>query len=325
MRVVVTGGAGFVGSHIVEKLAANGHEVLVLDRALGYLPESDPRYPVDPWKQALPLPGVRWLAFDIADWVPGELGDHLRGTDAVVHAAAHADLRKNWDEKEGENQRESLFHDNLQATHKLLENMPQVPLVYLSSASVYGDHCEKSGHAAEEPAATSEGQLSPYSASKFACEALVAAYARGKGFPFWSLRLVNQVGKRYRYGVIADFVRMAKQDKYIKAADDGSQRKGWVHVEDTADVVVRILENQIPSGVYNVSSKERWSWRDVVAAMGYIHGDVGHENRRGGAIGDPIDIHVNTTKLDKYIKCERKVINGVRDALKGLGWTTPYD
>lgn len=314
MRILVTGGAGFVGSHIVDRLLAEGHVVTVLDdlsSGVNFTPA-----------------GARLLRGGLEDLT----GDDLPDLDAVVHAAAYAELRHNWD---SDGERERLMTSNVIGTMALIETVRHVPIIFLSTAAVYGanrDAFTWGDDGAEEWQASPATSESPYAASKLAAEALIAAYAFKHGVPWHVLRLVNVVGTRSHRGVIADFVRMMREGA-IHAADDGRQTKPWVHVLDVAHAVSRILHQgdtkrppePVPSGVYNVTSRDLISWWDVVDLMGIARapngeGAVAWVDRDRGCVGDPHNLRVSGEKLAPYFRPARSVRDGIREALEGLGW-----
>ena len=125
---------------------------------------------------------------------------------------------------------------------------------------------------------------------------------------------------------------MVKENKHIHAADNGKQTKNWVHVEDTADAVVRLLDNKnkVPSGIYAVTSLEKWSWRDIVTIMIKMYEEkypnsnepfkLTYEKCLAGSVGDPVNLYVDGNKLNSYYSCNRSVEQAVRDALSSLGW-----
>src|SRR5271157_3412572 len=117
MKIAVTGCAGFVGSWICEKALVSGYEVIGLDNfssGVNYTPKE-----------------VQFHKRDVSK----RIEDVLQNVDAIVHAAAYAELRHNWKDKA---ERERLFENNEMATIRVLEEMPDVPIIFLSSASVYG-------------------------------------------------------------------------------------------------------------------------------------------------------------------------------------------
>jgi nucleoside-diphosphate-sugar epimerase len=312
-KVVVTGCSGFIGSWICEKVLNAGYQVIGLDNlgsGVDYTSKNIEFYNVD---------------------LNSNIKDILSGADAIVHSAAYAELRHNW---ENPAERQKLFLNNEVATRNILEQMPNVPLVFLSTAAVYGSLSNNKINSRPllEEDANPEFVESPYAASKLACESYIAAWSHKRKTPWYSLRLVNQIGARTHRGVIVDFLRMIREKNHIHAADNGNQKKNWVNVEDTANVVVKLLNDhqQVPSGIYTVTSSERWSWRDIVDVMLKMHEEkypnsekpftLSYEDRLGGSVGDPLNLHVSGEKLKPYYSCDLSVEKAVRDALAYLGW-----
>jgi UDP-glucose 4-epimerase len=310
MRIAVTGAAGFVGSHIVERLVADGHECIAIDNLSS---------------GTFCLTGGGWMHVEKDLREP--IGAYLRGCHAIVHAAAYANLR-HWTRDADERRR--LYRDNVDATTSLLEQAPAVPIVYLGTCSVYGS---RPGHVSTEDDATPATCESWYAASKIAGEYAVAAWAQWKGVPWHVLRLVNVVGARTHRGVLSDFVAMMRRENRIHAADDGRQSKSWVHVQDVAEAVARMVaprdanapRRNVPPGVYNCTSAERVSWWDLVDEMGVERERVTFEKRVKGAVGDPLDLHVSGEKLAPWFRCERSVRQGVHEALDSMGWERARD
>lgn len=301
MKVLVTGGAGFVGSHIADHLLNQDHEVVVVDCLVtGKRDNVNPR--------------AKFISERLE-----RCAEIIGGCEVVIHAAAYADLRHNWNTVE---ERERLYHDNVTVTRHVLESMaPSAKLLFLSTASVYG-HAKNASPVSEDEALPRTCE-SPYAASKLACEAMIASYAFARKFRWKVGRLVNVVGARTLHGVIGDFVRMYHNDLGIHAADNGKQRKSWVNVHDVADAFIRMMDDAVPDGIYSITSNERISWWDIVDVMGVSRNKVTFEDRPGGAIGDPIDLHVYGGRLAHYYTCRRPVMDGVREALDHLGWTGP--
>jgi UDP-glucose 4-epimerase len=311
-KIAVTGCAGFVGSWICEKALAAGYEIIGIDNltsGINFTPK-----------------GVEFHNSDLN----GNIKSILQNVDAVIHAAAYAELRHNWEDK---SERDKLFLNNEMATRSVLEQMPNVPIIFLSTAAVYGSmsHNKISKQALIESDAGPDSVESPYAASKLACEAYVTAWAHKKNIPWYSLRLVNQIGARTHRGVIPDFLKMVREKQHIHAADNGNQTKNWVNVEDTANAVIHILGSEVPSGIYTVTSLERWSWRDIVKIMLKMHQEkypntpdpfsLTYEDRLGGSIGDPLNLYVSGDKLKPYYSCDASVEKAVREALTFLGWS----
>lgn len=288
MHVLVTGGCGFVGSHIATAHNAGSHRVSILDRA------------------ALPT-DASMIRMDLRDSTPAT----YESVDTIIHCAAHADISRNWiDGLHG------VYTDNIEATWAMLSAAGKCErvrrVVFISTAAVYGGG---GPHVEAEPCLAT----SPYVASKLAGEAMVQAWAEKHGWTWYCARLVGCVGLGYPHGHIKDFVRMAKTHGVIRALDDGQQRKTMVHVKDASDALWLMANGQIDPGIYNVASDDVWSWRDTVAIMGGV--SVEYEPKQGGWIGDPINLRVSNAKLRRAgWEPVRTIAQGVREALGELGW-----
>jgi UDP-glucose 4-epimerase len=295
MRIAVTGAAGFVGSAIVRELLRRSHRVVAIDNlSTGKLEN---------------LEGLE------CDWVKADAGEPLecyRTVDAVVHAAAHADIKDNW---LAARLREAVWRENAELTRRVLLQVESQrrPFVLLSTCAVYG------GGKCNEGSPTLA--TSPYAASKLAAEALVQAWSAAKRVDGRILRLVSCVGPRYAHGHIADFVRQAREGK-IHALDNGHHRKSFVHVRDVADVVLEAIAGGFKVHAVNVTSRQVWAWPDTVALMRAMRPEmefeVSWEDEEIGWTGDPKGLTVESLYRSGP---ERSVVEGVREALEGLGWS----
>ena len=300
MRVIVTGGAGFVGSAIVRALIVRGHSVLVVDDYSTGKPAN--------------LEGVKC---DIHG-VDAAEADYS-SADAIVHAAAYPDVKSNWRSPED---RANQWKRNAELTFRVLERTPvktrPVLFVLLSTCSVYGPGT------VDETSPTRA--TSPYAATKLAAEAMVSAYTEAKRVRGVVLRLVNVVGPRYAHGHLADFVTMAQKQGRIHALDDGVKRKSFVHVEDVADAAVMVMEwapavSGSVRGLRNITSEVQWSWSDSVAVMRAMRPErtfeLTWEERSSGWVGDPEELAVRTFP---GLYGKRSIVKGVAEALTDLGW-----
>jgi len=290
MKVLVTGGAGFIGSHLVDYLIEGGGEVRVIDDlsagSLGNLRrwESDP--------------GLSFVKGDLLS--PGEVLGALDGCDAVYHLAANPEVRASRASPEDH------FRQNVEATYSLLEAVRKVGgvelLVFASSSTVYGE-------ADVVPTPEDYGPLKPishYGASKLAAEALVSAYASMYGFRAVIFRFANIVGLRSNHGVIYDFVaKLRDNQKTLEVLGDGSQSKSYLHVDDCVRGMTLGAEKASEKvEVLNLGSDDRVSVMEiaeiVIKEMGVEGCEVcltgGVDGGRGWA-GDVKVMHLDSSRL----------------------------
>ncbi len=260
VKAVVTGAAGFIGSHLVDRLLEEGYKVTGIDNF-----SSGSR---DNLSRALGNPEFRLVVADLRE--PSEWVGELRGASIVFHFAANPEVRHSV--------REPLdhYHQNVTATLHVLEaarrNGVEV-VVFASSSTVYGD---------PETIPTPEDHplrpISVYGATKAAAEVFCETYARLYGLKCLILRYANIVGPRLRHGVIHDFiVKLRKNPHRLEILGDGTQKKSYLYISDTIEATMASLEkiqgeNQGASIVYNVGNEDWVSVRDiadmVVKAMG---------------------------------------------------------
>jgi UDP-glucose 4-epimerase len=285
VRVFVTGCAGFIGSHLVERLLADGHDVAGLDD----LSTGRERF----LAAALASPRFRFHRGDLRDGAATARA--LEGCDLVFHLAANADVRHGRRDPRRDLERNTL------ATFALLEVMRAAQvrrIAFTSSGAVYGD-------AAVVPTpedAPFPVQSSLYGASKLAAEALLGAYASGFGFRAWVLRLVSVLGERYSHGHVFDFYKKIQADpREVEVLGDGRQRKSYLYVGDCVDALASAVAGE-GSGVtvLNVGADEDCTVDD---SLGWICAELGARPRRrytGGDRGWPGDsphVRLDTTRL----------------------------
>jgi len=217
MKALVTGGAGFIGSSLVDCLIERGGEVRVIDNLSAGSLDNLGRWEGDP--------RLSFVKGDLLD--RGTVIDALDGCDVLYHLAANPEVRASRASPE------EHFRQNVEATHRLLEAVRVAGgvklLVFASSSTVYGE-------ADVVPTPEDYGLLKPishYGASKLAAEALVSAYASIYGFRSVIFRLANIVGPRSSHGVIYDFVnKLRGNQRELEVLGDGSQSKSYLYVED---------------------------------------------------------------------------------------------
>lgn len=227
MKALVTGGAGFIGSHLVDRLMERGYEVRVLDDL-----------------SAGTLENIkRWLDHERFEFIKGDMKDAeivkkaVEGVDVVFHLAANPEVRI------GSQSPELLYETNVLITYNLLNAMRDSNVecfVFTSSSTVYGD-------AEVIPTPEDYGPLEPisvYGGAKLAAEALISGYAHTFNFKALIFRLANIIGERSNHGVIYDFInKLRKNPKELEILGDGTQRKSYLHVSDTVEGMLHIFEH----------------------------------------------------------------------------------
>ncbi len=221
MKFFVTGGAGFIGSNLVDRLLQDGHEVTVYDN----LSTGFERFLTNASRsEAFNL--LRGDTLDLSS-----LTSAMAGCEFVFHLAANADVRFGT-----EHPRRDLEQNTI-ATYNVLEAMRAngiKRMAFSSTGSVYGE-------AAVIPTpedAPFPIQTSLYAASKLACEGLIAAYCEGFGFQSWIFRFVSILGERYTHGHVFDFYKQLKTDPaQLRVLGNGKQRKSYLYVQDCLDAM----------------------------------------------------------------------------------------
>jgi UDP-glucose 4-epimerase len=234
VKYLVTGAAGFLGSHLADALLARGHAVVGLDNlSTGQLPFLEDAHRSERFA-----------------FVKGDIRDRparrraIADVDAVYHMAANADVRGSFASPRTD------LEQNTLGTFELLESMREAGvkrIVFASSAAALG---EPSVFPTPEDCPI-PAQTSLYGASKMACEGLLAAYCEGYGFEGYSFRFVSLLGPRYPHGHVYDFVRQLLADPArLQVLGNGSQRKSYLHVEDCVRAILHICDqSRPPSGI----------------------------------------------------------------------------
>jgi len=221
-RVLVTGGAGFIGSHIVDHLIQRGAQVVIYDNLstgnLFYLEQSRDR--------------LEFIRGDILE--TARLTKAMAGIDFVFHLAANADVRG------GIANTHIDLQQNVMGTHSVLEAMKAQgvkQIAFSSSATVYGEP-----EVFPTPETVELIQTSVYGASKLAGEAYIQAYCEYFAMRCFIFRFVSWIGERYSHGVIYDFVRKLQRDPHeLEILGDGRQRKSYLYVKDGVDGIFQAI------------------------------------------------------------------------------------
>ena len=286
-KALVTGGAGFIGSTLADRLSAEGVAVVIYDD----LSRGRREFVTD----ACAREGVELVVGDVLD------GDRLRraldGCDTVFHLAANADVRHGL-----EHPRVDLEQNTI-ATATVLEAMRAAGverIAFSSTGSVYGE---------PEVFPTPENcpfpvQTSLYGASKLAGEGLIQAYAHGYGFVGMIFRFVSILGERYTHGHVFDFCRSLRRDpSRLRVLGNGRQEKSYLYVGDCVSAMTLVASAQLEAGtvaIYNLGTDETIVVDDSIATITERLGVTPELEYTGGIRGWPGDsplIHLDCSRI----------------------------
>jgi len=295
---MITGGAGFIGSHITEKLVNENIEVKVIDN----LSSSN----ISNLSSCVNKKNFLFINTDIKN--ADELKNALTDVKTVFHMAAYPEVRTGFD------QPELCFKENIANTFYLLEQIRKSnveTILFSSSSTVYGE---------PELIPTPENYgplipISPYGSSKLACEALISSYCHTYGITGQIFRFANIIGKRSNHGVIWDFIhKLRKDNTNLEVLGDGSQSKSYSHLSDCIDSILFCLSHQKEKvEIFNIGNDDKI---DVITIAKIVCNSMklsnvkinvtgGVDNGRGW-IGDVKKMCLDISKIKK------------------MGWTPKY-
>jgi UDP-glucose 4-epimerase len=286
-RACITGGAGFVGSHLAELLSNEGVDVVIIDDFRHGRHEFIAR--------SLEHPRVELIEGDVLD--DSVLARAFAGCDWVFHLQANADVRRGFEHPSRD------LEQNTIATWRVLETMRQVgvkQIVFASTGSVYG-----------EPAVFPTPERAPfplqtslYGASKLAGEGLVSAYASGYGFTSVICRYVSLLGERYTHGHLFDFYRALRRDpERLLVQGNGHQAKSYLYVRDCVQattMAARCHHGEPGAHVYNVGTDETSTVDDSIAAITEhlsISPRIEYTGGQRGWVGDSPVVHLDIARI----------------------------
>ena len=300
---LVTGGAGFIGSHLVDRLVSEGWSVRIVDNFSSGRMENIEHHRGNR--------KVEILRGDLKS--PKEAEKAVRDVDVVFHYAANPEVRVSTTNPD------IHFNENVVATFNLLEAMRKndvKQLVFASSSSVYG-----------EPEAIPINEDAPikpvsvYGASKAACESLIHAYSNLYGIRAVILRYANVVGPRLRHGVVYDFVKkLLRNQQVLEVLGDGTQTRSYIYVTDAVNATILTLKNTRKNfDVYNIGNSD---WVAVKEVAKIVAETLGITNVKTiykpllhgiGWPGDVKHIALDITKLVKIgFKPSMNSLNAIR-------------
>jgi len=260
MNALITGAAGFVGSHLAERLLDRGARVTGIDSFTDYYARSIKESNL---AAAQTRPGFRFVETTIQD---ADLPALLNGVTHVFHLAAQAGVRKSWGRDF-----QVYTTNNVEATQVLLEAIvgrPVEKLVYASSSSVYGDNAPIPMREDTLPQ-----PLSPYGVTKLAAEHLCHLYSANHGVPATSVRYFTVYGPRQRPDMaFHKFLRATLVGDPITVYGDGEQTRDFTFVADIASATAAAAVRGVPGRVYNIGGGSRVSVNDVLQMIRRVSG-----------------------------------------------------
>ncbi len=295
MNILVTGAAGFIGSHLAERLAQTGNRVCGLDCVLDNYARELKELNVGALKAA----GVRFLPLDLAT---DELRDALDGMDLIYHLAAQPGLSAS-------TPFETFARNNITATHRLLQAALSAPSVrgfaYISTSSVYG--YDATGSEITEPRPTSH-----YGVTKLAGEQLVLAAARDRGFPGFSMRLFSVYGPRERPEKLYPRLIKAILEQKEFTLFDGSEThlRSFTFVSDIVDGLMSVAQEpgRFRGEIFNVGSDTAITTGEGIRIVEEILGTPAKLVRTPRRAGDQLKTHANIEKARRILGYAPRVL-----------------
>jgi nucleoside-diphosphate-sugar epimerase len=286
MKCLVTGAAGFIGSHLCERLLQGGHQVTGVDAFIPYYPR-----PVKDANVAAARgrPGYALHALDLRTEPVGLL---LDGVDVVFHLAAMPGLPRSWTDFD-------LYEGcNVTATQRLLEAVREHGrlrrFVYVSTSSVYGRYASGDETLPTRP-------ISPYGVTKLAAEHLCRAHAEERGLPLVVLRYFSVYGPRQRPDMgYHKFVRALLAGEPITVFGDGRQVRGNTYIDDCVAATVAAAE-AVPGELYNVGGGEAATVWDILGKLEAITGRKAVVRQEAARAGDQRYTFADTGKLTRHL------------------------
>jgi len=292
-NVLVTGGAGFIGSHLVDRLMQEGHKVTALDNLTNGSLKNLKRW--------IDHPHFTFVKADLKD--AENITKTIKNHSTIFHFAANPEVRI------GETEPQVHFEENLMATFNLLETIKRNSsirtLIFASTSTVYG-------RASVLPTPESYAPLVPistYGASKLGCEALISSFAHNLGFRALMLRMANVVGPRSKHGVVVDFVKKLKvNSRSLEILGDGNQNKSYMYINDCINAIIHLISIFLKEKVeiFNVGSLNQITAKRIakivteemkLARVQYVF-KAGAEDGAGWK-GDVKTMHLSVEKLIK--------------------------
>lgn len=288
MKILVTGGAGFIGSHLCDALIQANHEVIVVDNLiLGKMENIN---------HLMKLPNFHFYKEDILNFEGLKQIFNKHAFDMVFHMAANSDIQK------GSADPEIDFNLTFKTTFNVLQCMKEFnvkKLFFASTSAIYG---ETSDWLTEN-----YGPLHPvsnYGAGKLASEAFISAFSATYNIQTWITRFPNVVGERFTHGVIYDFIHKLKSNpNELEVLGNGEQNKPYLYVKDLIEGILFVCNNSHERfNVYNLGSNTRTKVKEiakmVIEEMG-LNARINYTGGDRGWVGDVPEFKYDVSKINQ--------------------------
>jgi UDP-glucuronate 4-epimerase len=310
MKILVTGAAGFIGSHLCERLLQNPqNEVLGIDV---FLPSATPRWIRERNLQTLQLSSR--YTFMEADLLQVNWDSLLEGVDIIYHLAGVPGVRTSWGEDFN-----LYVTNNILVTQKLLEASTKYPIkkfIYTSTSSVYG---QKDGKVAENASPT---PLSPYGVTKLSGEHLCHVFYQNDGLPITILRLFTVYGPRQRPDMAFHrFIKRVLSDEPIQIYGDGTQTRDFTYISDCVEAIAAVASaDGVVGEIINIGGKERAS---LLTCLTILEESFGHNIKvqfTGSTYGEPKHTWADISKAQTLLKYNPKITlrEGLRKEIEDI-------
>ncbi len=296
MRMLVTGGAGFIGSHLDDALIARGHQLTIVDNLVLGRKENI--------EHLIGKPNFCFIEADLLD-MPKMREIFTEGKfDMVYHLAANSDIQKGG--------KDPMVDYNLtfNTTFNVLQLLKEFEIkkfFFASTSAIYGETYDVLNE--------DYGPLKPvsnYGAGKLASEAFISAFSSTYGIQTWIARFPNVVGERFTHGVIYDFIKKLRNNpEELEVLGNGEQCKPYVYVKDLVEAILHVIDHASDKyNVYMIGSDSRTKVKEIAAMvieeMG-LNAKIRYTGGDRGWVGDVPEFRYDLTKINK------------------LGWIAPHN